>query len=364
MKHKILPAILAIALLLLLAACASAPALESAPPEEASSPSETTSAPPEEAPPSEEAPALSEETSAASGYPVTITNYNYAGEEITLTFDKAPERVLAVYQGCIETMIALGLEEHVAASYGLDNEVKPDWKDGFSRMNYNDSTFAPDKETVVMLEPDMIFSWGSIFAEKNLGDVDYWMERGVSTYMNTNTRPGGDRILENEYADILNIGKIFNVQDRAEALVNQMKADVETVKAAVLAEPVTPSIAIIGFYDSGIRNYGLELAGDIADHLGVEVMLSPESYIGKEDLVKENPDIIFVEYMPRPESGGDAVKDEELAKLLEDPAFSSLYAVQNSRVYPIMLGDIYAPAVRTGDGIRTLANGIFPDLLG
>lgn len=86
-----------------------------------------------------------------SHYPVTITTYNYAGELVETVYEKAPERVVAVYQGCIETMIALGLEDHVIASYGLDNEVKDEWKDGFARMHYDESVFAPDKETVTLL---------------------------------------------------------------------------------------------------------------------------------------------------------------------------------------------------------------------
>lgn len=129
-------------------------------------------------------------------YPVTITNYNYAGEEVSYTYNEAPQRVLAVYQGCIETMIALGLEDHVIASYGLDNEVKEEWQDGFAQMHYDDSVFAPDKETVTLMEPDFIFSWGSYFGDKKLGDVDGWNEKGVGTYMNSNTVPGGTRTLE------------------------------------------------------------------------------------------------------------------------------------------------------------------------
>src|SRR5699024_9241780 len=42
----------------------------------------------------------------AGHYPVTITNYDFAGEEISYTYSQAPERVIAVYQGSIETMIA------------------------------------------------------------------------------------------------------------------------------------------------------------------------------------------------------------------------------------------------------------------
>ena len=42
-------------------------------------------------------------------YPVTITNYDYEGSPVEYTYEKAPERVICVYQGCVETMIALGL---------------------------------------------------------------------------------------------------------------------------------------------------------------------------------------------------------------------------------------------------------------
>ena len=103
-----------------------------------------------------------------SHYPVTVESYNYAGDVVTTTYEKAPERVIAVYQGSIETMLALGLEEHVVASYGLDNAVKEEWEDGLSKMNYHEEVFAPSKEDVMMLEPDMIFSWGSLFGEKKI----------------------------------------------------------------------------------------------------------------------------------------------------------------------------------------------------
>ena len=126
-------------------------------------------------------------TSAGSHYPVTITNYDDAGNPVEYTYRKAPERVICVYQGCIETMIALGLEDHVLASYGLDNGVKDEWKDGFGRMNYDSSVFAPDKETVTLLEPDMIFSWDSYFGEKKLGDVYEWNRKGVATYISANS---------------------------------------------------------------------------------------------------------------------------------------------------------------------------------
>ena len=80
-------------------------------------------------------------------------------------------------------------------------------KAAFSKTNYLDE-FAPSLETVTMLEPDMIFSWGSYFGETTLGDAKGWVDKGVNIYINTNTRSKKDgesykRTLENEYTDIL-----------------------------------------------------------------------------------------------------------------------------------------------------------------
>lgn len=296
-------------------------------------------------------------------YPVTITNYNYAGEPVTYTYEKAPEKVIAVYQGCIETMIALGLEDHVLASYGLDNEVKDEWKDGFAQMNYDETVFAPDKETVTLLEPDMIFSWGSYFGEKKLGDVTSWNEKGVGTYMNSNTVPGGTRTLENEYTDILNIGKIFDVEDKAQALVDEMKAQVEaTLAAAQGQEPVR--VAVVEPTASGtITNYGADsLAGDMVTALGGELARPDGNDMGKEDLVACDPDVIFVVYMAYSGDDPDAVRAEQLAAIQSDPALASLSAVQSGRVHLIMLGDMYASGPRTIDGLKTLAQGMYPGL--
>ena len=298
-----------------------------------------------------------------SHYPVTITNYNYAGEEVTYTFEQAPEKVIAVYQGSIETMIALGLEEHVLASYGLDNEVKEEWKAGFEKMNYDESVFAPDKETVTMLDPDMIFSWGSLFGEKTLGDVSNWNEKGIATYMNSNTRPGGHpRTLENEYTDILNIGKIFNVEDKAEALVNEMKDEVANTLAAVEGQE-TVRVAVLEPLGGKITNYGASsLAGDMVVQLGGELVKPEGNEMSKEDLIACDPDVIFVVYMAYAGDDPETVKAEQLAVIMDDPALASLSAVQNGRVHLIMLGDMYAAGPRTIDGIKTFAAGMYPEL--
>lgn len=300
--------------------------------------------------------------SADGYYPVTITNYNYAGQEVSYTYEETPQRVLAVYQGCIETMIALGLEDHVIASYGLDNEVKAEWQDGFSQMHYDDSVFAPDKETVTLLEPDFIFSWGSYFGDKMLGDVGAWNEKGVGTYMNSNTVPGGTRTLENEYTDILNIGKIFHVEDKAQALVDEMKSQVAATLSAVQGqEPV--KVAVVEPISGKITNYGAKsLAGDMVTALGGELAMPEADSISKEDLVAADPEVIFVVYMAYSGDDPQSVMDQQLSLIQDDPALQSLQAVKNGKVHLIMLGDMYASGPRTLDGLKTLAKGMYPEL--
>ena len=139
-----------------------------------------------------------------SHYPVTITTYNYLKEPVEITFDKAPERVVAIYQNSIETLLALGLEDKIKLAAGLDHDVKDEYKEAFSKINYS-KEFTPDKETVIVSQPDFILSWYSLFADKNLGDVDYWHENGTNTYMSLNSGAASDRTVENEITDILNL---------------------------------------------------------------------------------------------------------------------------------------------------------------
>ena len=314
------------------------------------------------APAASTAPATAE-TAPGGHEPVTITNYNYAGEEVSYTYERIPEKVVAVYQGSIETMIALGLEDHVVASYGLDNEVKPEWQEGFARMNCQEDVFAPDKETVTLLQPDMILSWGSLFSDKNLGDVDGWNGKGVATYINSNTRGGGyPRTLENEYTDILNLGRIFDVEEKAEALVQEMRTAVADTLASVEGK-TGPRVAVVEPIGGGMTNYGADtLAGDMVTQLGGTLVKPEGGEMGKEDLVQADPDVIFVVYMAYSGDDPETVKAQQLAAIRDDPALASLSAVQNGRVQLVMLGDVYAAGPRTVDGIRTMAAGMYPDL--
>lgn len=298
----------------------------------------------------------------SSHYPVSITNYDYSGNEVVTTYEKCPEKVLAVYQGSIETMIALGLEDKVVASYGLDNEVKDIWKDGLSKMHYDEKVFAPDKETVVAMNPDMIFSWGSIFSDKKLGDISEWEARGTHCYMNSNTRRSQTpRTIQNECDDLINVGKIFNVEEKAEAIVKEMKDEI--AKALKETEgKEAQKVLVVEVGKDSIRNYDKNsLAGDMVKQLGAELALPDTGSISKEELIAADPEKIFVVFMSR-DTDIETAGREHVEKITKDTSLQSLKAVKNGNVFPIMLGDMYASTVRTIDGIRTISKGLYPEL--
>lgn len=255
-----------------------------------------------------------------SHYPVTITTHNYSKEPVEITFDKEPEKVVAIYQNSVETMLALGLEDKIVAAAGLDHDVKDEYKEAFSKVNYLEE-FTPSKETIIMEKSDFILGWYSLFDDKRLGDIDYWNESGVNTYISLNSGVAEERTIENEINDILNLGKIFNVEDKAQAIVDEITSTVNEVSSKVSNEE-KQSAMVIEFYDDEIYTYGIKtLAGDMVTKLGAAVLNSEGGNIGAKDLIKLNPDCIFVSYM---DMGDDNVPVEEVNKVLENPAFANV----------------------------------------
>lgn len=291
-----------------------------------------------------------------SHYPVTITTYNYARQPVEITFQKSPERVVAVYQNSIETLLALGLQDRIIAAAGLDHEVREELKSAFEGVKYYEKV--PSKEETIGLQPDFILSWYSLFAEKNLGDVGFWHERGINTYMAQNSGVIDPNTLQNEYDDILNMGKIFDVEDKANEIVNNMKAEIGKAKDFVQGKEKVRAVILEVEKDGVYRIYGEDsIGGDIATQVGADLVAKANGKIGAEELVKLNPDVVFSVYF-----GSEIDRDTASSSILENPGLSSVSAVKSNRVHPIMLSEVYASGIRTLDGIKTILKGLYPEL--
>ncbi len=293
-----------------------------------------------------------------SNYPVTIKNYNRAKEEIEITFEKAPERVVVVYQNAIEIMLALGLEDRIVGATGLDHEVKPEFTQAFSQLNYYESGLS--KEEVMGLNPDFIMSWYSYFDDKKLGDVGFWQERGVNTYMMANSGAQPNRDIAHEYEDIRLIGQLFDVEEKAEALIAEIEEKIEIGQAfASERDPIRAVVLEIG-KEGSYRIYGEDsVGGDMATKVGADLVAKTSGNIGAEDLVKLNPDVIFSVYYSF--FGGGVEETDAVNGLLEHEGLKSISAIQNGRVLPMKLGEVYCSGIRTIDGVETMLKGLYPD---
>ena len=63
------------------------------------------------------------------------------------------------------------------------------------------------------------------------------------------------RTVENEYQDILTIGKIFNVEDKAQAIVDEMEAAVDKVTEAAKGKE-KKKVLVVEFLGDSINVYG------------------------------------------------------------------------------------------------------------
>ncbi len=289
-------------------------------------------------------------------YPVTIRSWTYGNQPADMIFKKAPEKVVAFYQSPIETMLALGLGDRLVFACGLDEPVKDSFKEDFEKVNYAQKR--PSKEEIMNMEPDLIIAWSSLFSDKVYGDIGFWNDMGANTYIWQNSGLKKPNTLENELIDIINIGKIFNVEKEAKKIVEIMMMEIQHAQEQVKDKEPVKALIIEVEKEGQYRVYGEgTIGGEIAMRVGADLVGKDKKKIGKEELISLNPDVIFSVYF------GDSIsRDQALTSLKDDTAIQTVSALKNNRVIPMSLSEVYASGIRTYDGIRTIIHGIYPDM--
>lgn len=298
-------------------------------------------------------------------YPFTYTTYNYNREPVEVTIDKAPERVMAVQQNNIETMLALGLRDKIVMAYGLDDpSALGDLKADFDQIPFQDGQ--PSKEDVIGVNPDFITAWYSTFADDFLGDVDFWHNRSCGTYMSRNSACRGKtgtyhQTIYDEFQDILLLGQVFDKQDEAQALVDKMLDEVKKVQDYAKAQSNHPTVAVLENEDDSYRVYSeLTLGGNVAEEAGATLAVgkgASTANISAEDLLAANPDAVFMVWYDGFRDATTCVTD-----ITENDKFKSLDAVKNNKVFPVALTGIYCSGLHTIDGLRDFYQALYPDM--
>ena len=301
-----------------------------------------------------EAPAEPEPEPEPEHYPVTISTFNYAKEPVEVTFEKCPERVVCTNQTQTELLLYFGLDKYIVGTAYLDGEIREDLKAQYDALKAEGKELTvkgyPAKETVLALEPDFIFGWRSAFAEDQLGDVSEWHDLGVGTMIlrcSNNTAPKRD--LEAVLADVADIGKIFNIEDKTDAYIKDAQALMDKVAAKVASVDKPYTAIIIEPFGGTFYCWGSGvLTGALVEAAGAEYALPDGGDLSLEDIVNINPDVIFVDYMDDENLTPEESKANAIATVTGEAALAEVPAVKNGKVMALNLTDVY------GGGIRML----------
>ena len=280
----------------------------------------------------------------------------------TVSFDAPPKRAISNDVNLTEMMLVLGLADHMVGYTGISG-----WKtlDEEMRANVKQlpelSSKYPTKEVIVGANADFFFA-GWNYGMKVGGEVtpETLEPFGVKVYELTEScthiMKKGKASIDDMYADLLNLGSIFNVEDKAEKLVSDYKSELKSFKDNL--ETGKPVRAFV--YDSGedtpftaglyaMPTALIEAAG------GVNVMNGFEKSWGTvtwEEVVAQNPEvIIIVNY-------GSVTAEQKRDFMMSNPAFANIEAVKNDRFVTLEYVEA-TPGPRNIKAIKTLANAFW-----
>lgn len=267
----------------------------------------------------------------AAGYPITVTSCDRE-----VRFDAAPERAVSNDVNLTEMMLALGLTDHMVGYTGVSGWKTLDegLREGIAELPELAPEY-PSKEVLLGAEADFYFAgWnygmrvGGEVTPQTLGAFDIAVYELSESCAHIMDKPKAS--MNDLYNDLLNLGAIFDVSDRAELLVENYKIDLQDFQSGLhaLEEPVSVFV-----YDSGEDKpftagaYGMptaliEAAG------GRNIMDDVQSSwveIGWEPVIERNPEVIvIVDY-------GDVTAEQKIDFMKSNPAFAAIPAVANDR---------------------------------
>lgn len=290
----------------------------------------------------------------ATHYPLKIQSCNRE-----VTFNQAPRHAVSHDINMTQMMLALGLKPSMAGYSGVTGwkSVPPQMAqilDGLPEL----ASKYPSVETLLNANVDFFFA-GWDYGMRVGGDLtpQTLQPLGIKVYELTEScafvmkRPAAT--LDDTYNDLRNLGKIFDVQDRANALIAQMQAQVSEVQKTLPAEK--PRVFL---YDSGedraMTSGRLGMPQALISAAGGRNILDDVeaswTRVNWETVVEHNPQVIvIVDY-------SEITAEQKIQFLLDNPALQSVDAIKQRRF--IVIPYVQAtPGIDNVRAVETLAKG-------
>jgi iron complex transport system substrate-binding protein len=278
--------------------------------------------------------------SQASEFPVTVESCGR-----TVTFDNAPQRAVIHDQNMSQMAFALGIQRNIAGLTGITGWYKTNPKFDIDRGDIPElATKNPTTENILSVDPDLFFAgWNygmrtdGELTPQSLGQLGIPVLELTESCVHS-SKSGPDASMDLLYGDVLRLGAVFGVKEKAIALVDEWKLRLQKVTNALNGEPKVK----VFLYDSGedkiftSGRFGMPTAL-IRAAGGINVMDNIDTSWGKvgiEAVMNAEPDfLILVDY----QKGGWKSSWEFIKN---HPVLSTLDAVKNKRFLPLEYGEI------------------------
>lgn len=297
---------------------------------------------------------------AALAEPVTVRSCNRDA-----TFDATPTRAVSNDVNLTEMMLALKLQDNMVGYTGVSGwkTLDASLREGVKELPELSPKY-PTKEVLLEANADFYFA-GWNYGMKVGGEVtpETLAAYNIKVYELTEScihiMSRNKPTMDDMFIDMLNLGKIFRVEDRARDLVSSYQAGLAEIvkKIGKIEKPVRVFV-----YDSGEAapftsgKYGIPTAM-IEAAGGTNIMEDVEkswTEVSWEPIVERNPEVvIIVNY-------GDVTAEQKIAFMKGNPAFKNLDAVKNDRF--VVLEYVEAtPGPRNIAAIGRLAKALHPE---
>ncbi|MDR0208026.1 MAG: ABC transporter substrate-binding protein [Pseudomonas putida] len=297
----------------------------------------------------------------ADSYPVTVRSC-----ERDVTFNQAPQRAVSHDINLTGMLLALGLRERMIGYSGVSGwkTLDPSLRDALVGLPELAPRY-PSPENLLDVQADFLFAgWGygmnvggplTPQTLAPLGIPVYELSESCSWIM-----PQRRASLEDLYRDLNNLGRIFDVQPRADELIGQLKQRIARVHEQLAQVQHKPRVFL---YDSGedrpttsgrlgMPQALLEAAG--ADNVMADVSAS-WTEVNWESVVERDPEVIvIVDYGPTSWA-------QKRDFLLNHPALSEVKAIRERRFVVLSYLQV-TPSVDNAGAIEQLASALHPQL--
>ena len=276
----------------------------------------------------------------------------------TVTFDSPPQRAISNDVNLTEMMLVLGLSDKMVGYTGISG-----WKtlDEEMRLGVKQlpelSPKYPTKEVLVGADADFFFA-GWNYGMKVGGEVtpETLKPFGINVYELTEScihiMTKKKVSMDDMYNDLLNLGLIFQIENRAKNIVDAYRSDLNNFTKKL--EPIATKKVFV--YDSGedtpftAGRYAMptaliEAAG------GVNIMDDFQKSWGTvtwEEVIDRNPEVVvIVNY-------GKVTAEQKRKFMMSNPAFANIDAVKNDRFVTLEYVEA-TPGPRNIKAIKKLA---------